>query len=199
MNEFVQFPKSRATTQAADGVPRLRWTLEEFERLVEAGIFTRDDRIELIGGELIPMAAKGNRHELVRDELVNWMFRRIPLDLRLSSEIGWRPNSETYLEPDILIGPMAFPGPTMPPHQVRLAIEIADSSFKFDTGLKRGTYAGLGVREYWVVNAVTLETTVYREPTAGGYGSQAKRPASETVTPHLVPELALRLGELALG
>ena len=62
-------PKTRPTTQAAEGVPRLRWTLPEFERLIELGIFTEDDRIDLIEGELVPIPAKGNRHELVRDEL----------------------------------------------------------------------------------------------------------------------------------
>jgi Uma2 family endonuclease len=199
MNEFVHFPKMRATTQAADGVPRLHWTLVDFERLVDAGIVSKEDRIELIGGELIPMSPKGNRHELVRDDMVNWMFRRMPLELRLSSEIGWRPNAETYLEPDILIGLMALPGPTMPPSQVRLAIEIADSSLKFDSGLKSRVYAMLGVREYWVVNAVTLETTVFREPAEGGYAGRVQLPATETLTPHLVPDLALRLGELGLG
>jgi Uma2 family endonuclease len=199
MNEFVHFPKMRATTQAADGVPRLHWTLVDFERLVDAGIVSKEDRIELIGGELIPMSPKGNRHELVRDDMVNWMFRRMPLELRLSSELGWRPNAETYLEPDILIGLMALPGPTMPPSQVRLAIEIADSSLKFDSGLKSRVYAMLGVREYWVVNAVTLETTVFREPAEGGYAGRVQLPATETLTPHLVPDLALRLGELGLG
>jgi hypothetical protein len=51
MNELPREPKTRPTTQGAEGVPRLRWTLAEFERLTELGIFTEDDRIELIEGE----------------------------------------------------------------------------------------------------------------------------------------------------
>ena len=66
MNEIPRQPRMRPTTQAAEGVPRLRWTLAEFERLAELGIFTEEDRIELIEGELVPMSPKGNRHELVR-------------------------------------------------------------------------------------------------------------------------------------
>ena len=92
MNE----PKIRPTTQAAEGVPRLHWTLAEFERLAELGIFTEDDRIELIEGELVPMSPKGNRHEVLRDELLNWMIERLPgRGLRLSVEIGWRPGGDT--------------------------------------------------------------------------------------------------------
>jgi hypothetical protein len=59
MNEMARElrtgPKIRPTTQVADGVPRMRWTLAEFERLIEVGILTEDDRIELIQGELVPM------------------------------------------------------------------------------------------------------------------------------------------------
>ena len=78
MNEMLREPKMRPTTQAAEGVPRMRWTLAEFERLIEVGILTEEDRIELIQGELVPMASKGNRHELVRDEIMDWMIRRLP-------------------------------------------------------------------------------------------------------------------------
>ena len=81
----------RPTTQAAEGVPRMRRTLAEFERLIEVGILTEEDRVELIQGELVPMASKGNRHELVRDEIMNRMMERKPTDLRLSCEIGWCP------------------------------------------------------------------------------------------------------------
>jgi Uma2 family endonuclease len=116
MNEIPREPKSRPTTQVADGVPRMRWTLAEFERLIEVGILTEEDRVELIQGELVPMAAKGNGHELVRDEIMDWMIRRLPETFRLSSEIGWRPpEADTYVEPDLLICPRSVKGVTVPP------------------------------------------------------------------------------------
>ena len=87
MNEHVTRPR-RTPTQAAEGLPRWRWTLEEFERFIELGILTEDDRVELIGGELIPMAAKGARHENLKAELENWIYRRLPLELRLVVELG---------------------------------------------------------------------------------------------------------------
>ena len=192
-------PVPRPTTQAADGTPRLRWTLDEFERLTEAGIFAEHDRIELIGGELIPMASKGNRHENVRGKLQNWLSRKLPESISLFSELGWRPGGDHYIEPDILVCEDRLDVPTVPPDQVLLIVEVARTSLAYDTGLKSRTYAALGVREYWVVNAVTLETTVYREPASGGYGSGSKLPATETVTPHLIPALAVRLAELGLG
>ena len=89
MNEMAREPrKTRPTTQAADGVPRMRWTLTEFERLIEVGILTEEDRVELIQGELVPMASKGNRHELL-------LRRNHGLDDPASARgfVGFRPRS----------------------------------------------------------------------------------------------------------
>jgi len=204
MNEMARQlrtgPKTRPTTQVADGVPRMRWTLAEFERLIEVGILTEDDRIELIQGELVPIAAKGNRHELVRDEITNWMMERKPPDLRLSSEIGWRPpDADTHVEPDLLICPRSFKGVTVPPAEVLLAIEVGHSSLKYDSTTKANLYAILGVREYWVVDAQTLTTRVHREPSADGYAVGIKVPPSETLVPRLAAPLAIKLGDLDLG
>ena len=199
MNEISREPKTRPTTQAAEGVPRLRWTLAEFERLAELGIFTEDDRIELIGGELVPMSPEGNRHEVLRDELMNWMIEQLPgQGLRLSAEIGWRPGGDVYVEPDILVCPKKFKGPTVPASEVLLAIEIADSSLRFDSSTKAHLYASLGVREYWVINAKTLVTRVYRDPTSIGFQASSEVPPSELLQPHLAPVLAIRLANLAI-
>jgi Uma2 family endonuclease len=189
-------PAPLPTTQAAEGTPRLRWTLEQFERLGDLGIWGEYDRVELIDGELVPMAPKGNRHENVRGKLQNWLMRRVPDAVLLLPELGWRPGGDHYIEPDILLCADREDFPTVPPQEVLLIVEVARTSLAYDTGLKAKTYAMLGVREYWVVNAVTLETTVFRETAEGGYARQMQLPATETVTPHLVPELALRPGEL---
>ena len=56
----------RPTTQAAEGLPRWRWTLAEFDRFIDLGILDADDKVELIGGELVQMSAKGIAHENTR-------------------------------------------------------------------------------------------------------------------------------------
>jgi Uma2 family endonuclease len=204
MNEMAREirtgPKMRPTTQVADGVPRMRWTLAEFERLLEVGILTEDDRVELIQGELVPMAPKGNRHELVRDEIMDRMVRLLPGDLRLCSEIGWRPpDADTYVEPDLQICPRSFKGVTVPPTEVLLAIEVAHSSLRYDSTTKAKLYAVLGVREYWVVDAQSLTTRVHREPLANGYAKVVEVPPGETLVPLLAAPLAIKLADLDLG
>ena len=196
MNEIQLRPRVRATTQAAEGVPRLRWTLAEFERLAELGIFTEEDRIELIGGELVPMSPKGNRHEIVRGALLNWLLRSLSAEFDLHAEPGWRADGTEYVEPDFLIWPAGCNPTAVRPDVVGLVIEVALSSLRFDTTIKAGRYAALGVREYWVVNAQTLATRVFREPSASGYGNQRDLGPGETLDALFLPGFALRLSDL---
>ncbi len=196
MNEQLLRP-NRLPTQAAEGLPRWRWTLTEFDRFIELGILTEDDRVELIGGELVPMAAKGLKHENVRGELHDWFVDRLPKNLRLREELGWRPNAETYCEPDLLIFPRAWRVfGKVPATDVALLVEVADTTLKFDLATKAPLYASLGVREYWVINAVNLETRVHRKPSARGYGYRRTFAKDNLLTPSLAPALAVRLQDL---
>lgn len=204
MNEITRLPKAQhETTQAADGLPRLKWTLEEFERLSELGFFGGADRererLELVAGELLPMHAKGRRHERVRGELFYCLSEMLPTGFRIFGEPGWRPRGDLYLEPEMLICKSGVHPDEAPPSDVLLLIEVADSSLVYDTGLKANIYASLGVREYWVVNAKTLETTVHLAPNEQRYEQVATVAPSETLTPHLLPALAVSLGALKIG
>jgi Uma2 family endonuclease len=198
MNEIPRVLKVRPTTQAADGVPRLRWTLAEFERLTELGFFTEDDRIELIGGELVPMSPNGNRHETVCGALHNWLRHNLPPEFDYHPEPGWHADEANYFEPDFLIGLTGFNRTSIDPADVVLLIEVAHSSLAFDTTTKAGRYAALGVREYWVIDAVTLAARVHREPSAAGYGGTHTAAANEPLAPLLIPSLAVTRADLRI-
>lgn len=195
------FPHSqREPTQAAEGMPRWRWTLAEFERFIELGILTEDDHVELIGGEIVPMASKGIAHENVRADLHNWLVDHLPRTLSVCVELGWRPDADTYCEPDLLIMPRRFRTPSkVPPGEVLLAIEVADTTLKKDLGTKAALYASVGVREYWVVNAFTLDTHMHLDPAGGAYAKKRKMAPSRRLAATLVPEIMFRLADLDIA
>ncbi len=204
MNEISPLPKvQHATTQTADGLPRLKWTLAEFERLSELGFFGGIDgereRLELVDGELLPMNAKGARHERVRGELQNVLAAALPKGFRLYNEPGWRPGGDLYLEPEMVICRAGFDPSSVPSREVILLIEVADTSLKYDAGLKAQIYASLGVREYWVVNAKTLETTVHLDPSEHRYGKIYPVAPHELLTPVSLPKLSICLNDLKFG
>jgi Uma2 family endonuclease len=175
-----------------------RWTLAEFERLTEFGILTENDRIELIGGELVPMSPKGNRHELVCGALHNWLRRNLPGDIDYHPKPGWRADAANYFEPDFLVGPAGFNRTSIRPKDLLLLIEVAHSSLAFDTATKAGQYSLLGVREYWVVNAVSLATRVHRVPSAAGFAEVVPVAPNDPLTALLVPSLTVRLADLRI-
>ena len=192
MNEHVKLADGR-TTQAAEGLDRWRWTLEEFERLGEQGFLGERDRVELIGGEIVPMSPKGNRHELLRSGIADWFARRLPEDQMVLQEPGWRPDGAQYFEPDILIVPRGPSRLQTRGSEARLLIEVADTSATKDLGLKAQVYAALGVPEYWVVLVEDRAVRVHREPGEAAYNAVTTVGVGDTV-------LAVGLGlELRIG
>ena len=204
MNEHVRqsagpLGQPRSTTQAAEGVPRWRWTMAELIRLTDMGVFTAEDRIELIGGEIVPMSPIGRRHEVVAEEIAEAWHDKVPSEFRLMTERQLQLAEDTYTKPDLWVRPKAIRGPDVRGETVLLVVEVADTSLDFDKTKKAIVYAQQGVREYWVVDAQTLVTMVHREPGISGYANVEEFVPTRTLTPLLVPQLALRLSELDVG
>ena len=63
---------------------------------------------------------------------------------------------------------------------------------------KTPLYAAHGVREYWVINAATLMTTVHRRPSGDAYAFSDEIRPDRRLVPELVPELALTLATLSV-
>jgi len=166
--------------------------------MAAAGILQEDERIELIGGEIVPMSPKGNRHEIVKSALNLYWARRLPADLMFTTETTFRLSTDTFLEPDFVFYPKAKGWEGLSAETAMLVVEIADTSLGYDLGRKAGLYAAFGIAELWVINAASLETRIHREPTPTGYRSAVDLPASQRLVPELATALAVTLSELEL-
>jgi Uma2 family endonuclease len=187
-------------TSAAEGLPRRRFTVAEVEAMVAAGVMEEDERVELIGGELVPMSPKGNHHEIVKTALLRRWFRAAPAEIELTPETTFRLSEDTYLEPDVVVYPRTSGLRGLTGANVLLVVEIADSSLRYDTGRKAALYASFGIRELWVIDAVRLTTRMFRDPAADGYRSARDFGPADRLTPQIAPEaFALRLDELELA
>jgi Uma2 family endonuclease len=187
-------------TSAAEGLPRRRFTIAEVEAMVAAGVMEEDERVELIGGELVPMSPKGNQHEVVKSALVDRWIRSRPDDCRLTQETTFRLSEDTYLEPDVVIYPRASGLRGLTGVNGLLVVEIADSSLRYDIGRKAALYASFGIRELWVIDAIRLTTRIFREPAADGYHDTRDFGPTEQLTPLIAQDaFALRLDELELS
>jgi Uma2 family endonuclease len=190
---------TRVTT-AAEGLPRRRFTVAEVEAMVVAGVMEEDERVELIGGELVPMSPRGIRHEVVKTALLARWYRVRHDDVLLTPETTFRLSEDTYLEPDVVIYPRTSGLQGLTNANVLLVVEIADSSLGYDIGRKAALYASFGIRELWVIDAVRLTTRVFREPAADGYGNAQDFGPADRLIPLFAPDaFALRLDELELN
>src|SRR5262245_16286577 len=198
MNEHLRLDRLPGTTQAAEGLPRRRWSVAEIEAMVAKGIIDEDERFELIGGEVVPMSPKGARHELVKIALNRFFQRAAPDHLEIAPETTLRLDKDTFVEPDFCVFPRGFDLKALNGGAVLLAVEVADSSLAYDTGRKSRIYAAYGVREAWVINANTLVTRVFRQVTSRGYKSARNKPYGRCLEPGHAPELAVSLGDLGL-
>lgn len=198
MNEHVR-QLEPATTQAAEGLPRRAWTMAEIEAMVAAGIITENERFELIGGEIVPMSPKGAFHETVKVELTRAWVKALPDDISVATETTFRLGERDFLEPDFVFWPRALGIRGLTPGVVQLLVEIADSSLDYDLGRKASIYAGLGLPDYWVIDARSLATRVHRDPKDGAFRTVSQVTHADVLTPLLLPVLAVSLSHLGLA
>lgn len=199
MNEQLRPASLPGTTQAAEGLPRRRWSVAEIEEMVAKGIIAEDERFELIGGEVVPISPKGARHELVKIALNRFFQRTAPDHLEIAQETTLRLDEDSFVEPDFCVFRRGLDLKALDGAAVLLAVEIADTSLAYDMGRKSQIYAAYGVRELWVVNANTLVTRVHRQVSQGSYGQVTDEPYGQRLEPELAGELAVSLADLDLA
>lgn len=149
-----------ATVQAPQSAPsRKRFTVEEYHRLAEVGVLHEGDRIELIDGELIEMAAIGIAHANAIVELDQHANRTVQHLARISAQnpIQLGPRSEP--QPDLALVRHRRYDSHPTPADIFLVIEVSDSSFAYDRTVKLPLYAAAGIPEAWIVdlNGRTIE------------------------------------------
>ena len=149
-----------------------QWTVEDYHRLVEAGILEEDSQVELLNGQIVQMSPVGDLHAACVDKL-NELFRDI-----LGKSVIIRVQSPVYLEkysepePDIAILKRKenFYADGHPrPEDVLLIVEVADTSIKKDKELKVPAFANAGIPECWIVNLGKQQIEQYYQPAEGEY------------------------------
>lgn len=154
---------------------RRRFTVEEFQRMGEAGIFAPDERVELVGGEIIRMAPIGPWHMEAVFAVEDYLRPRVGPEVRISIQMPVQ-LQHSAPQPDItLLRRSEMRGGALPaPSACLLVVEVSDSTVAFDRNQKRLDYAVAGIAEYWVVDLPAQAVVVHLEPAAGDYRKVAE-------------------------
>ncbi len=152
-----------------DSLPVHRFSVANYHRMIEAGVFADDDRVELLEGYIVSKMPHNPAHDGIISILLRRLWTRLPDDwiVRVQSAITLA-NSETEPNLAVVRGPERRYLATHPtPKDIALVVEVADSSLAQDRTIKARLYARARIPEYWIVNLPEARVEVYTRPKAG--------------------------------
>jgi Uma2 family endonuclease len=193
----------RAVTSAADVPPVVyptpyRFTVEEYERMGEAGILTEDDRVELIAGEIIQRCPIGGPHIGCVNRLNKLLVQNLGDAAVVSVQNSIRLLHDGEPQPDFaILAAHSADGSAMPSSaDVLLLIEVSDSSLAFDRGTKLPLYAQAGIPEVWIVNLTGRSIEQYSQPRNGAYETLHTTQHGDAISATLLPDLTLQVRDI---
>ncbi|MGH9254042.1 MAG: Uma2 family endonuclease [Vicinamibacterales bacterium] len=176
-----------------------RFTADDYQRMGQAGILSKDDRVELIAGEVVAMTPIGPRHNaavnratramvtLVGDKAIVQVQGSVRLDLYHEPQpdlVLLRPRADYYAS--------RLPGPA----DIFLVVEVAESSIDYDREVKARLYAELGVQEYWLVDLNENLVSSHSKPEGGSYLSLQRHHRGQSLAPSALPDCVIAVDGL---
>lgn len=169
---------SRTETPAAVPTDLIwRLSLDQYHAMIQTGILTDDDPIELLEGWLVSKMPKNPRHRVVTHLLRQALERLVPNDWYVDSQEPIT-TSDSEPEPDVIVvrGQThhyldRHPGP----EDVPLIIEVSDTTLQRDRTTKKRLYARARIPVYWIINLAERQCEVYSRPTGPGVQSDYRQ------------------------
>jgi Uma2 family endonuclease len=197
------FPKAKGTLTFLDSLPIRRFSVEEYHRIVEAGILGEDERVELIDGRILKMSPIGSQHAAYVSFL-NRKLRAIEETVIVRIQDPIILDDETEPQPDIAVVKFkanAYADSHPRSEDVLLLIEVADTSLEEDRLIKLPRYAASGVPEVWIFSLIENIVEVYHEPLIlangiPGYRRRMDFRPGEFLSPEAFPDLKIEIPEL---
>lgn len=176
-----------------------RFSVDEYYAMAEAGILARNERVELIDGEIITMSPIGNPHgagvdratDLIVPLVTSRAIVRVRAHVRLADDCQPEPDLMLLARRDDFYSAEA-PGPS----DVLLLIEVADSSLSYDRNRKLPLYARHGIPEVWIENIPDGAIEEYSNPVNGEYTETRTYRPGDTISPQAFPDLDLPVSQL---
>jgi Uma2 family endonuclease len=168
-----------------------RFTVHDYHKMVDAGILTEDDRVELIHGEILAMSPIGPRHSAAVLRANQALVKLVAGAAIVGVQGSIRLDEYDEPQPDIYLlrskEDFYASGHAGPP-DIFLIIEMADSSLEYDQGLKLRLYAETGVPEYWVADIRNDGLITYSDLFKNAYSTVRQFGRGDTVRPHLLSD-----------
>lgn len=145
-----------------------RHTVGSYFALVEQGVLTADDRVELLEGVIVAMSPHTPLHAWAISQVGDVLRRAIADRALVRVQLPLVTGTGSAPEPDLFVVPgRQSDYRDRHPTSALLVVEISDSSLQQDRLTKSAIYAAAGVPEYWVVDLRDVRVEIFREPEPG--------------------------------
>lgn len=176
-----------------------KFTVETYEKMIKGEIFTPQDKVELINGEIVEMSPIGLKHATTVIRLTN-LFPLFFQDKALVSvQNSIILNDYSQPEPDLVLlkNREDFYEQKRPSSEdIFLLIEVSDSTLKYDQEIKLPLYAENHIQETWIINLNNSSIEVYRQPENNFYQQQKILTKKDKISCLAFPEIEINIGKL---
>jgi len=175
-----------------------RFTVDEFIRLEETGVFEKYSKTELIEGEIVCLNSQWSPHARAKTNLcveLALALRAIASPLKPQVEVSVRLDDRSLPEPDIVLTDYRGQG-AVPVENVALIVEVSDTTLDNDLGRKSNMYARAGIPEYWVIDLNENRALLHEHPDADGYHGQLDVVFGETLRSATIEGLSVHTAGL---
>lgn len=180
-------------------VTKRLFTVDEFYRMADAGIFTEDDRVELIEGEIIQMSPIGHRHMVCVNRAAELMIVALKGKAIVSIQNALRLNKYNVPQPDVVVFKWRADYYASKPYTLDdalLVVEVSDTTLRYDTRIKLPIYAATGVPEVWLENLQENLLLVCRDPASKAYQTQLTLRPGDFAHPFAFPKVRFKVEDL---
>ena len=184
---------------AGNGVKPRLITVAEYDRMIEAGIYTENDRIELLNGEIIELMPKGAKHTSANSRIVRLFLRLLDNKAIVRSQDPIWLDEISEPEPDIVLAKWNetdYAERHPKPEEILLVMEISDTTLVYDREDKARAYSRNGIQQYLLLNLQNQTLEDYRQPSADGYGSKQTFHKGESFSLAVFPEIEIKVDDL---
>ena len=179
------------------GTPH-RFSVGAYHRMLESGILSEDDPVELLEGVIVEMSPQGAAHARIITRLTRLLVLSLGDAFDVRPQLPLTLDGQSEPEPDLAVVPADAEPPGEHPHHALLVVEVASASLAHDRAVKARLYARACIPEYWLIDTDQACIEVYRDPDAaeGRYRGREVLSGEEVLECRSLPGISFALSRI---
>ena len=175
------------------------FTTEDYHRMMDNGILSENDLVELLGGEIVEMSPIGSRHAACVNRLTEFLASRLVKRGVVSVQNPIHLSAQSEPQPDVAVLRMRsdyYAESHAEPQDVLLIVEVAETSIGLDRDVKLPLYAEANIPEVWLVDLGEECVRTYSKPSPHGYSEIRQLWRDDVVSPQAFPDLKILVTDI---